>query len=262
MFRSEIDTVTRLPIRHAAIAATLVSSLTACSSGSDQGSSVYDYPAVGAYAGSDFRGSPGSNAFRMAVVGTREYWLLHGDYTNAGFALRGFATGADVVPYPNPYTTGVNFGLPTQSLVNLSTRYDSYSGNLSGTMTTAAPVFTVGFSGVYYTPIGLTVSAVGGQWPLLTDLNGRTVSMNVAAGGGFSATTSASCVFTGVFTNSASVAGLLLVNLDDFGGCLGNPNAYSGVVFLERTAGTGQQQVLMAANNASRTAGVGLSGVR
>jgi hypothetical protein len=33
-------------------------------------------------------------------------------------------------------------------------------------------------------------------------------------------------------------------------------------VFLERTAGTGQQQVLMAANNASRTAGVGLSGVR
>lgn len=251
-----------LPIRHAAIATVLVSSLTACGSSSDPISSVYDYPAVGAYAGSDLQGSPGSNAFRMAVVGTREYWLLHGNYTTAGFTLKGFSTGADVAPYPNPYTTGVNFGLPTPGPVNLSTRYDSYSGNLSGSMTTAAPVFTLGFNGVYYTPIGLTVSAVSGQWPLLTDLNGRTVSMNVASGGAFSATTSASCVFTGNFTNSASVTGLLLVNIDDFSGCLGNPNAYSGVVFLEKTAGSGQQQVLMAANNASRTAGVGLSGVR
>ena len=250
-------------LRTTAFATALVSGLTACSSGSDSTQTVYDYPAIGAYAGSDFQGSPGSNAFRMAVVGTREYWLLHGNYTTAGFALRGFTTGADVTPYPYSYTTGINFGAPTTSAVNLSTRYDSYTGGLSGSMTTAAPVFTLAFNGVYYTPIGLTVSAVTGQWPLLVDLNGRAVSMNVAAGGGFSATTAANCVFTGSFTNSASVNGLLLINIEDFNFCLGSASFYSGVVFLERTAGASpQQQVLIVANNAARSAGVGLSGVR
>ena len=250
-------------LRTTALATALLSGLTACSSGSDSAQTVYDYPAVGAYAGSDFQGSPGSNAFRMAVVGTREYWLLHGNYTNSGFVLRGFTTGADVSPYPYSYTTGINFGAPTTSAVNLSTRYDSYTGSLSGSMTTASPVFTLAFNGVYYTPSGLTVSAVTGQWPLLTDLSGRAVSMNVAAGGGFSATTADNCVFTGSFTNSASVTGLLLISIEDFRFCLGSANFYSGVVFVERTAGAvPQQQILIAANNSARNVGVGLSGVR
>ena len=243
--------------RTALAASCLVVGAAGCSSGSDQ-PALYDRPATGAYAGSDFRGAPGSNAFRMAVLGTGEYWILHGDYSPTSFVLRGFMTGPSIAPNAGGYTTGTTFGSPTQGAANLSTLYDaSFNGTVSGSITTALPTY-LNFSGVYYLP---AVSSLAGDWTV-TDLRGININFRVPGNGQFIATTQALCSFGGSLLSSQSVSGLVLIDIQDPAFCLGSALAYSGVVFSEATASTGRQQLLIAATNPQQTAGVGLYGVR
>ena len=244
--------------RTALAASCLVVGAAGCSSGSDQ-PALYDRPATGAYAGSDFRGAPGSNAFRMAVLGTGEYWILHGDYSPTAFVLRGFMTGPNIAPNAGGFTTGTTFGSPTQGAANLSTLYDaSFNGTVSGSITTGAPIFSLNFSGQYYLPTG---SSLAGAWTV-TDLRGININLSVEGNGQFIGTTQANCRFGGSLRTSQSVSGLVLIDIQDAFFCLGNAVAYSGVVFTEATASTGRQQLLIAATNPQQTAGVGLFGVR
>lgn len=244
-------------LRRALLPSLMVLALSGCSSGSDR-PALYDRPAVGAYAGSDFRGSPGSNAFRMAVLGNGEYWLLHGDYSASAFVLRGFLTGPNVAPYAGGFTTGSMFGLPTPGPANMSTLYDAAYGSVSGSITTGVPIFSLSFSGVAYAP---SAGAIAGPWTV-TDLRGANVNLDIAGNGQFSATTQSACIFTGSFSASQSVAGLLLVDIVDPRFCLGNAQRYGGVAFTESTFATGRQQLLIAATGGGYTAGTGLYGVR
>jgi hypothetical protein len=243
-------------LRTGLAASCLVVGIAGCSSGSDQ-PALYDRPATGAYAGSDFRGLPGTNAFRMAVLGTGEYWILHGDYSQTAFVLRGFMTGPNIAPNAGGFTAGTTFGSPIQAAANLSTLYDAYNGSVSGSITTALPTY-LNFSGVYYLP---AVSSLAGAWTV-TDLRGININLSVAGNGQFSGTTQANCSFGGSLRTSQSVSGLVLIDIQDAFFCLGNAVAYSGVVFTEATVSTGRQQLLIAATNPQQTAGVGVYGVR
>jgi hypothetical protein len=241
----------------AALGASLLAA--GCGSSSEP-SSIWPYPATGSYAGSAFSGDPGSNAFRMAVLASSEYWIPFGDYNANEFVMRGFVAGTNVTA--QPWATGAMYRAAGLVLnTNMSTQYDANTGNLSGSLTTSSNT-SHDFAGIYYTQAGLTVD---GDWVNARDLNGQLMTLRFASNGAISATTASSCVFFGSWRFSQSVANLLLIDLDDTGsGCL-DPRArttYSGVAFREYTFGSNRSQLIVTALNGARSIGVGLTAVR
>lgn len=236
-------------------ACVLGTTLAGCGSSSDDYAPVYYYPASGNYAGG-MSGADGSNAFRMVVLDTLEYWIFYGaDVAGRNFVMNGAVAGTDIRPYAGyTYTGGWNYGSPWPGAVNVNSAYQPSTSGVNGYITTySSAVFS--YNGSAYVPY--TTYGIQGAWTLRA-LDNRLVNLNLAANGNFSATDSSACVFSGSMSAS-TVSGAYRVVLDDPSRCFGSNIRFSGIA-LVGTSSAGQQELLLSVYNGSN--GVGLYGAR
>lgn len=232
----------------------LGTALVGCGS-SDNNDPVYYYPTSGNYAGG-MSGADGSNAFRMVVLDSQEYWIFYGaDVAGRNFVMNGAVAGTDIRPYTGyTYTGGWNYGSPWPGAVNVNSAYQPSTGGVNGYVTTSSSaVFS--YSGTAYRPS--TPYGVQGTWSLRA-LDNRVVNLDLAVNGNFSATDSFNCVFSGSMSQS-SVTGVYRVILDDPNRCFGSNIRFSGIA-LVNTSSANQQEIMLSVINGGN--GVGLYGAR
>jgi hypothetical protein len=226
--------------------------LVGCGSSGNDNPVVYAYPAVGVYSGS-MTGL--GNAQRTVVLPNFEYWVIYGsEGGSSNFTMNGSIYGPDIRPYSSvDYTGGTIYGASSSVAANVRALYQS-NGLVNGVATTAqSSVYN--FDGRPY--FQSTSSGIQGFWTVRA-LDNQLVNIDIATGGGFSATTQSSCVFTGSLTSSG-INNVYRVSIVDVNRCLSNSISLAGLALFE-TSFARQQQLLISAIGSN--VGIGLYGAR
>lgn len=213
-----------------------------------------------------------SSDFLMLVLENGELWSLYGTQTGATFSVGSFVQGTmsvsgntfqalnlrDYVFPPPP--GGIHHGTSAGT-------FNKAAGTITGDVVSNG--VTVEFTGgplagspYDYNAAPSLASFSGGPAWVLNSLDGDTITMTVSAGGAINATTASGCTFNGTATPRASGKNVFDVAVM-FGGmpCLLANQSATGIA-VAYDIGGGQTQLLVALQNAARTAGNAAFGVR
>jgi hypothetical protein len=219
-------------------------------------------PAAQRFAAEGFWGGRLNNGLDLAgvVLENRQYWFM---YHSQG-VIYGFLQGTATASNGNfSSTDGLEFDFVNGRLTafGMSGSYRERV-SLQGTATPAAggspSIFALTYDASYDTPA--TAAAVSGRWRGWADST-ATYTIDVAANGAFTGTTSAGCTFGGSIVPRPS--GKAVYDLfTRFNGapCLLGTQTVSGIAVVD---GSGPDQVLIgAALNPARNAGFAVTGGR
>ena len=217
---------------------------------------IYD----GALAGST------SSAFQMLVLENDEVWTMYGTQTATAFLVAGFLQGQGQ-SNNGTYTSSNlrDFGFNPALSGTATATYNSSSKTISGTAT--FPRAAVGFRGgpisgsLYNYNTAATVSTVAGSWAL-TSLSGEGVTVNVASGGTYTASSSLGCSFTGTLVPRASGKNVFNVSFSFGPSPCALPNQAASGIAVAYPLANGRTQLIVAGTNAARTIGTAAFGTR
>lgn len=206
---------------------------------------------------------------RLLVLDDGEYWALYGADVGSGLVVAGFVHGSGVSA--NGEFSSINardFGVSpapsgtlaanytTQSLLGVA-RFPGRTMNFSAT-----PVPATTYD--YRAPAALV--DIVGLWPMrLTD--DTPVNLTVQVDGSLSGVDSSNsagprCAFTGVAAPRPAGTNVFDVRVDFGPACTLSNQTITGIGFTHTIAGTAVRELVVAAVNGSRTAGMALYGTR
>ena len=199
------------------------------------------------------------------VLENGQFYTLYGSSSANIFAVNGFLQGNGNSNNGSFSATDVKDAAANGS-VSAATLSASYvaGSSLNGSLTEGANVVT--FTGtpipntVYVYNAAASLSSITGTWNL-TSLRGFPVTLNIAAAGTFTATSSG-CAFTGTIKPRSSGKNVFDVNLT-YGAapCILAGASLSGIA-ISYTIGTGQQELAIAAIDQARTGTSAFFGAR
>lgn len=244
-----------------------VLAIAACGSDDDDGGGGGPPPpattAEGAYEGT-LTGS-GSNAFRLLVLESGEFWALFGTQTSSALLVAGFGQGTGVSS--NGTFTSTDFkdfsDMPaTAGRVDAS--YNASSHSMSGTVSSSAG--SVGFAGgaiassLYDYDTAADIATIVGSW-VLTDLDGEALSLSIASSGALTAT-SAGCVITGTAMPRPSGRNVFNLSLTFGGAPCDLPGQSATGIAVAYPLASGGTQLVVAAVDSTRSYGAAAIGTR
>lgn len=214
--------------------------------------------AQGAYAGT------ASNGYEhnTIILDDGQFYTLYGVTTNASFKAKGFLQGSGYVNnnrFSSPDLRDYIGGTATSGSFRASYSASNFSGTLtegSASVTfTGAPIN----ASVFDYNSAASLSTVSGVWNL-TSIDGDPVALTVAANGSYTAF-SGTCSVTGTVTPRPS--GKNIFNFTQtFGSTCPLAGQSASGIAVTYLLTNGQQQLIIAETNASRTFGTALFGVR
>lgn len=207
-----------------------------------------------------------SSAFQMLVLENDEVWTMYGTKTATDFLVAGFLQGQGL-SNNGTYTSSNlrDFGFNPALSGTATATYNSSSKTISGTAT--FPRAAVGFSGgpisgsLYNYNTAATVSTVAGSWAL-TSLSGEGITLNVASGGTYTASSSGGCSFTGTLVPRASGKNVFNVSFSFGASPCALPNQAASGIAVAYPLANGRTQLIVAGANAARTIGTAAFGTR
>lgn len=207
-----------------------------------------------------------SKAFQMLVLENGDVWALYGTQTSTVFGVAGFIQGSGTSANGSFESTNTkDFGFIPAVAGTTSAKYDATAKTVSGTVANSAGA--VSFSGgpiagsLYNYNSPASLATVTGAWSL-SALTGEQISLNVAASGAFTASSSLGCSFSGTIATRPSGKNVFNVAIT-FGAspcALAGQNATGIAVAYPLT--NGQTQLLVAAVDGTRTYGTAAFGVK
>lgn len=246
------------------VATTVAVSILLAACGGGGGSDTPADSAEGVYGGA-LTGST-SSAFRMLVLENDEVWTMYGTQTATAFLVTGFLQGQGQ-SNNGTYTSSNlrDFGFNPALSGTATATYNSSSKTIAGTAT--FPGAAVGFSGgpisgsQYSYDTAATVTAVAGSWGL-TSLSGEGVTLNVASGGTYTASSSSGCSFTGTLVPRASGKNVFNMSFSFGPSPCALPNQAGSGIAVAYPLANGRTQLIVAGTNATRTVGTAAFGIR
>lgn len=210
-----------------------------------------------------------STAFQMLVLESGEFWTFYGKPNGASLDIEGFAQGTGTSNGALFTAGGVRYfpappDLGTNAVASAS--YNASARSISGTITDASTTAT--FNSValvapaYNYASAASLASLTGAWTVRGPANDE-YTLNVAAGGSFTATPTAvsGCSFSGTFVPRTTGKNVFNVSVTNGGNPCTLENLVStGVAYL--TPAGAQVQLTFATVSADRQLGAVVSGLR
>ncbi len=241
--------------------------LAACGGG---GSDASQSPPItasarGVYGGTLTNAAPGNSAFQMVVFGNGDFWAMYGRDLGGVFGVTGFLQGQGSASEGRFTAANTrDFGQVPALNGNTVARYDPLNRTINGSVAFAAG--TVGFSGgpiagsAYNLDAPANLASLAGNWSL-TSLQNEGVALTVQSSGSFTGRSSLGCLFTGTLVPRTGENAFDVSMRFGPAPCALPGQTATGAAFNYPIAG-GRSQLLVAAVDATRTAGVAVFGVR
>lgn len=248
--------------RNVFISAVAAVTLAAC--GGDGGAEVSTERPEGTFGGT-LVGSA-SNDFSMLILENGELWSLYGTQTSTTFFVNGFVQGSlSAAGTSFSSSNARDYGFFPALTGSATGSFNKGAGTISGTVSTNSQ--SVSFTGGpivgslynYNTPASL--ATVSGTWTL-DSVGGETISLTVQTNGNLTASTSLGCNFTGAVTPRASGKNVFDATLTFGPAPCALPNQSATGIALAYPISGGQTQLLVAVQDASRSAGTAAFGAR
>ena len=208
-----------------------------------------------------------SSAFQMLVLENDEIWTLYGTQTATAFSVTGFLQGQGQSNNGTYSASNLrDFGFNPALSGTATATYNSSSKTISGTATFPGAA-AVDFGGgpvsgsLYNYNTAAAVSTVAGSWAL-TSLSGEGITLNVASGGTYTASSSLGCSFTGTLVPRASGKNVFNVSFSFGPSPCALPNQAASGVAVAYPLANGRTQLIVAGANAARTIGTAAFGTR
>jgi len=220
--------------------------------------------AEGVYSGTV--AGPTTQAFRMLVLETGEFWAPYGFMSGGRLVVTGFIQGLAAFAGGSISATDVrDFGVLPAAVGTVTGSYDPAAGTISGTLSSTAGTFNLNggpvTDAVYEYNQPARPAEAAGAWRLTTS-TGDTIVAQVQADGRFDVTSNAGCRLSGRIVPSPSNKNVFdtTVNFGPAPCVLPNQTARGvALIAMERD---GLQNLTMGLVNASRTAGLFATGFR
>lgn len=237
--------------------------------GSDSDGSDAELPksgptAEGVYGGTLTGGA--ADSFQLVVLENDEYWALYGDTLPSVFLVSGFIQGTG--KSNNGSFTSSNpkdFGVIPAVSGTLTATYDATAKTISGEVKNS--LGAVGFQGGpipnslydYKSPADL--SKITGIW-MMTDLSGEGLTLDIAANGAFTGTTTTGCSMSGSFVPRPSGKNVFNVSLTFGSAPCGLPGQTATGIGIEYPLTSGRTQLIAAVKDSARDLGTAAFGSR
>lgn len=242
----------------------LTTLLAACGGGGGSGSTAAVTSAEGVYGGS-ITGSA-ATAFQMLVLENGQYWTMYGTQSSTHFSVFGFIQGNGTASGSSFTSSDAkDFGLTPALAGTVNATFDSAAKTIAGTVKAGAQTttFTGGpIAGSQYNyAVAASLTNIAGAWSV-TSTSGETVSVNVLAGGTFTAFGSSGCNFSGTITPRTSGKNVFNTTMIFGPAPCGLPNQTASGIALSYPLANGTTQLILAQFDSTRTYGSAAFGTR
>ncbi len=202
----------------------------------------------------------------LLVLPDGEYWAFYGRQVGTAFEVAGFIQGTG--SSSNGRFTSADardFGSFPALAGSVAASFDATAKTITGSFSAVLPALT--FNGgpiagsLYNFGAAASLSAISGTW-VGANNGGETVTLNIAADGAMSGSSSGGCVFsTGQATPSPTGRNVFALSVVQGPNCALPGQTLTGML-VSSPLPSGRTQLLGAMKDAARTAGVAFYGTR